>query len=928
VAFAFQSGNSLPWNGLPGTKIRKTVTGLSCLQILPLLLGMLSTAGSVAAAQGGSAIDRSFPQPGEWTSYRRTGRLDAHSPLHGEITQPHVLWKQFVGTLDSWFVLTPGARHHTSQAALNTSTSLSAIPTTLPGWGLQAPVIVDGVPQPITQNCTTTYAHVLPDHPGYQKLEFESAFARPTTNGDWAHDCVGRCFAWENGAWKLIWQSDPIDALFAPQPIVGDFDADGSPEVAILPWKELLILDARTGKVKDRCHFTDGRSYGFFGTYDLDGDGKSEFVVQADFAKHVDVLGYRNGKLSLLWRKEIETDISNPQKILRVPPEPVGDVDGDGKREVMESVFNATGDNRWHLLVHDGITGVMKADLPDEYLRAVVDLNGDGAASLLTTHASGAGVPECGTLHAWTLQDGQPHALWQGEGMAWQTWNPPLPMHVNSGATVADQDVMWRRVEGRAWVVLRQQVRNRPGEVRLTTERWNGDHFELVSAVQGRHLEAMGMDARDGKVLVRTSCLQNQSLSVVSDYGTIAPLGTTSRGVPTVGVAVAQESASGRSIVIAPGPIGSEELVAFRVPGKGHRAQELWRVAGRGQGVNWPQGQMYGPVVADLSGDGRRQHLYATSAPSGCARLMATTLTNQPIWHHDFPTIPGTPPIWNTGGLVMWTTGHFRDKRTQDVLVTVRRSMMHSEETCLLSGHDGKEIWRRNRQIDNRGVGGTPFAIADYDGDGLDDVACLHPSEFYLLNGATGKDILAKPATWDGVPAKPVYWGIPIAGDFDGSGKASLLFGTTNRSMIGRVRTDGTLAWWDALDAATTCLPAIGNFTGHGHTEIVGLGFKDGMHCYDAMRGKLLWSMPSPTDQTAGELVSADINSDGRDEVLMTAGTTLYCIGSSPDGTQGTLLWKLDLHTWLGPPVIADTEGDGRASILMVGADGNVYCVR
>ena len=307
---------------------------------------------------------------------------------------------------------------------------------------------------------------------------------------------------------------------------------------------------------------------------------------------------------------------------------------------------------------------------------------------------------------------------------------------------------------------------------------------------------------------------------------------------------------------------------------------------------------------------------------------MVTSLSNHEIWHHDFPTIPGTPPIWNTGGLVMWQAGHFTDRRRQDVLVTVRRSMMHSEETLLLSGRDGKELWRRVRQINNRGVGGTPFAIADYDGDGLDDIACLHPSEFYLLNGATGRDILAKPATWEGVPAKPVYWGVPIAGDFDGSGKASLLFATLRRTMIGRIRTDGALVWWDALDAATTCLPAIGDFTGHGRKDMVGLGFADGLRCYDAETGKILWRLPSPTDQTACELASADIDGDGRDEVLLTAATTLYCVGSSPDGTQGTVRWKLDLHTPLGPPMIADTEGDGKASILVVGADGNVYCVR
>jgi outer membrane protein assembly factor BamB len=909
---------------------RSRTAGIGAVLFLSWLL---CAACNAALAQNGGAMNSAFPLPGEWPSYRGNNRLDGHASLRGQILQPHILWKQFVGTLDSWFVLNPGEntgkRNPAGSISIDVHIPLSNPPTTDASWGLSRnPVVQDGAPLPIAQTSTVAYAHVLPDRPGYQKLEFESGFAKPTTNGDWAHDCVGRCFAWEHGAWKQIWQSAPIDALFSPQPIVGDFDGDGQPEVAILPWKEALILDARTGKVKDRCRFTDGRSYGFFGAYDLNGDGKSEFVVQADFAKHVDVLGYRQGKLSLLWREEIETDISNPQKILRVAPEPVGDVDGDGKREVLVSVFNAAGDNRWHLVVHDGMTGAVKADLPDEYLRGVVDLDGDGVAQLLTVHASGAGVPDYGSIRVWSLVGGKAHIVWRGEGMAWQTWRPPLPLHVNSGATLGDQDVLWRRVGGQAWAVLRQPGHDRPEETRLMTARWHHHRFEPMATVQGRNLEAIGMDDRDGRVLVRSSGATGAALRATVSYGAVHPLGITPRGVPAVSAVVVRDPASQRPIVIACGAVDSQEMVAFHPPHNGEPAQELWRIAGRGQGVNWPQAQMYGPVVADLNGDGDRQHIYAASAPQGYARLMVASLSNREIWHHDFPAIPGTPPIWNTGGLVMWQTGHFTDARRQDVLVTVRRSMMHSEETLLLSGRDGKELWHRVRQIDNRGVGGTPFAIADYDGDGLDDVACLHPSEFYLLNGATGRDILAKPATWDGVPAKPVYWGVPIADDFDGSGKPSLIFGTTRRSMIGRVQADGTLAWWDALDAATTCLPVVGDFTGRGRKEIVGLGFADGLRCYDAATGRVLWRLSSPTDQTDCELASADIDGDGRDEVVFTAATILYCVASTPDGAQGTVRWKLDLHTTLGPPVLADAEGDGKLSILVVGADGNVYCIR
>src|SRR5689334_10297843 len=381
------------------------------------------------------AMPGSFPRPGEWPAYRRNGTLDAHSPLQGTLTQPRIAWKQFVGATEHWFIVPGEAPAYSAESSAQNAFDTAILSD--PRWGLTAPLgEIEGRLQPLVQNSTTVYSHVLPDTPGLQKIVFESGFSKPTKNGDWAHDCVGRCYAWRQGQWVVVWETAPIDALFSPQPIVGDFDGDGAPEIAVLPWKELLILDARTGKVKDRCAFTEGRSYGFFGVYDLNGDGTREFVVQADFAKHVDVLGYRNGKLSLLWRQEIELDISNPQKVLRVPPEPVADVDGDGKKEVLVSLFNGTGDGHWHLTVHDGMTGAIKADIVDEHLQGVLDLDGDGVSELLTVHTSGAGVPTYGVLHVWSLKGGKPTLLWEGKQMAWQMSRHPQPAHINSGVTL------------------------------------------------------------------------------------------------------------------------------------------------------------------------------------------------------------------------------------------------------------------------------------------------------------------------------------------------------------------------------------------------------------------------------------------------------------------------------------------------------------
>ena len=373
------------------------------------------------------------------------------------------------------------------------------------------------------------------------------------------------------------------------------------------------------------------------------------------------------------------------------------------------------------------------------------------------------------------------------------------------------------------------------------------------------------------------------------------------------------------------------ELVALSAAHGTEPPRVQRRFPGRGQATNWPE--TLGPVAANLLGQGCWHILYAASAPGGEARLVAADLAGRTLWHHDFPAIPGEAPIWNVGGIILWQAGHFTHPGRQDVLVTVRRSMMHSDETYLLSGLDGKVLWHRPRQIAQRSCGGQPFAIADFDGDGLDDAASFYTHIRYILRGLDGRDLLAAENTWPGLPLTPVYWGQPIAGTFDNSGKPSLLFTTTNRQMVGRVRADGSLAWSDAYDQAANGFPALGDFAGDGRTEAIWMGFPDGVRCYDVATGKRKWTLPLGADRgwTGGQGISGDLNGDGRDEALFTVDHTLFCLGTASEGKGGKLLWTLDLPAAVSTPILADCDGTKTGtdlSILLMGADGYLYCVR
>ncbi len=943
------------------------------------LLGLSATAAAsllLTFASPAAPPSRAFPVPEEWPAYRRDGSLQAHSPARGSIVSPRIVWRQFVGVLEGRIVLepAPGQRRLVLPLAEVEPGSVS------PGLVEEDFLPKSDLGENELRSATTAYADVLPEEPGPEKIEFESGFAKPTVNGQW-QKCVGRCFARREGKWVQVWETQPIDLLFQPLPLVGDFDGDGRPEIAILPFHELLLLDARTGAIKDRCRFTDTRSYGFFGAYDFEHDGRTEFLVQADFSKHVDVLGFRNGKLGLLWQRNVEADISNPQKILRVGPNPVADVDGDGQDEVLTTIFNERGDQRWRVTVHEALTGRVKAELPDEYLAGLLDLEGRGVSQLLTVRATGAGVPKFGAIRVHSLEGNRFTTLWQKEDAAWETWEPPLPANVQSTATLGRATVISRRGPQGVTIAIREAKDRGTGLVTLSTARWGGRGFQRVMSVAGQGLQAVGLDRSD-RLLVRVDYQPGEAtrLQVVGAKATLLatrriggvpgpaavawpddakeptiivqghgeevvafhpPRGAgqaypdTAPGVrPSPGAAATERAGAPEYFTVALAadiaapedgrtPISPQPLGAVSGYARAGRPGKLARIAGRGQGTSWPE--TLGPVVADLAGDGRRALLLAAASPGGFARLQALDLSGRALWQHDFPNIPGTAPVWNTGGIVLWQAGHFTDPRRQDVLVTIRRSMMHSEETALLSGRDGRELWHRDRQISQRGVGGTPFALADYDGDGLEDVASLHPSIFYLLKGNTGADLLAKDATWKEVPAQPVYWGQPIAGDFLGTGRP-LFFG--GRSMTGLVRTDGSLVWWDALDQSAQDWPVFGNFTGQGRLEAMGAGYPDGIRCYDAATGRVLWRLPMPAPGSVIGSTSADLNGDGRDEALFVIGQQLVCLGAGRTPAEGSVLWRLPLPAQTGPPSLAVLGRSESLSILLVGADGFVYAVR
>lgn len=883
--------------------------------VICAMSAFLAAGGDTCAAADATAP--TFPAAGEWTGAAANPSLNNRVAGKGSMTAaPQVAWKHFLGRNQTTLLVEPAANAGQVAVTAKTGGNVPADAAWSQRWTPPGPQgLVAGQPQALPLDSDTTFADVLPDVPGLEKFYFQSGWNKGP-GGTRQDVSEGRMFAWKNGQWQQVWQTEPMNMPFGMYPLAGDFDGDGRLEIALLPWYQVSIYDAATGKLKDSCKFTEGRSYGTFGVYDMNGDGKSEFLVMGDFAQHVDVLGYVGGKLKLLWQDKIDPDITTAYQGLRLIPEPCGNFAGGKSLQVSVNLYDGRGDRRWHLILRDGMTGKVLVNQADEIALDTMDVNGDGRRELLTAQTSGQGLPKFGLIRVRTLEGDKLSTLWEGRDMGWiLTSQVPKDLHTQGASTSRGRlGVITRKIAGRTAVVLRSKGAS-DRSTSLCVAKWEAGGFKVATRLSGADLDCLAMDA-NGAMLATFTTVPGAGQNLTVNGGRATVLATAPMPATPAPPSVVRDSRDARPTIIAQGY--GKEILLLQTDGSAQGVHERRRVAGQAPG-NWPA--VYAMVTADLRGDGGRQLLYGDAAPGGYARLVAQEIaTGAEAWHSDFEHIPGELPIWNVGGLLYWTVGHFTQARTMDVLMNVRRSIMHSDETHLVDGRTGKQAWHRIKGAGWRSAGGHPYAVADFNGDGLDDAVSGYCEMHWIFKGTDGKDIQAGPNTWAGL-GENLWEAAFVAGLSDAAGKPVYAFCNSTASAL--IRPDNTVA--ARLEHGSN----FGDFDGSGKLEVIQADGK-GAKCYDALAGTLLWELPATPDAAgiAGSAICADLNGDGRPDALFSAGQTLYCVAYDAQAKRGRLLWKVVLPAACHATAVADVNGSGLLSILVSGSDGYLYCLK
>jgi len=876
-----------------------------------------------------------------------TGR----TPAVGRIRQPHLAWQADLAAREYFLQAVP----RPGQTVWSPADSSALPPLSAEArraWGLAPPLLdVAGNGQPVDPPWApgARWGKFLPEVPGLQRLSWT------TTWGENAHFQMHSFEAGRDHP-RLIWDVPMAGATYSPLVIVVDLDGDGALEAAVSTWYGVMAYDLATGREKYRCLYRQGhgRQYGFFGAYAPPG-GPVYLGVIGDFAGHIGVLAFREGTLKDLWvhlfDPQSEQGIDRRFTINTIGPDPLGDFDGDGRGEALMNVFNEAGDERWHLLAYDLETGQHRWDLPDVYLHGHVDVDGDGREELLAQHCPGRPVGTHGELRLYRLRPTAPPVLWWSHPFA--RWSlaplPELPLTRLTGATKGMEAPVAGPLEGSPGsTVFYTAPGEKPGDPEsLQALQCHGGQPTVAWRIEGPLgvlLDAAAV--AEGRVLVRARWgraeengdkrgTEEEGRAVLRGKGVELTAMACQRLVRDAPQPLVLQDTTGRPQIVVADPL--DRIRGWALSRGPEAALRLrWEHPGRAMTTQVPQ--MLGLTAGDVDRDGQEEVLFVQETREGYSRLVALGLDGQERWHFDFPGFNGRAPVWNEGGTTIWAVGHFLSPDRWDVLVSNRRSIMHSDETVVVNVEARRVVWHRDilevrpswsttPWPHTRGYGGGLVALGDFDGDGLDDIALCYPAEYSVVKGNTGEQLLLE--TTGPLPGTDHFWvigGTPLVADLNGDGHPETLW-TSPSIVLAWTQRQGraALLWRTEPNDGATGQPAWGDTDGDGRREIGLPGFADGFRCLDPATGQSLWTVPAQGDGVSN-CVAADLNGDGIEEFLYANGSRLLAVARRP-GAASPILWQIDLPAPIRNVAVADVDGDGLAEILAGGSDGVLYGV-
>lgn len=346
-------------------------------------------------------------------------------------------------------------------------------------------------------------------------------------------------------------------------------------------------------------------------------------------------------------------------------------------------------------------------------------------------------------------------------------------------------------------------------------------------------------------------------------------------------------------------------------------------LGGLGEPIDLP-GVSEGVIVADMNGDGRpdlvrRTSLYEASSVVGGLNVMI----NDPEGWMSHSTVAAAD-------LLQFAVGDLDDDGDMDVLgvgVSFDPSLASTLQVYLNDG-----TGRLTAQPESSPVGGRLInpALADFNGDGLTDVAVCNLTEGHVgVIYNDGTDLFDPLFKLISVLSHGAGNGLETA-DLNGDGRPDLVAGDNFSRKLSVVLNAGEGAWEAAktYEVGEAPYPSVGDFTGDGWADVVMTGGDGSLYLLANTADFTGTLTPSPAIMTlpadVRNLKPVHVDTDGTLDLVALAGNSASMMLRGTEGGFEGPAWLF--YGSISGAGIADFDGDGRPDIVASGLnEGKTY---
>lgn len=658
-----------------------------------------------------------------------------------------------------------------------------------------------------------------------------------------------------------------------------------------------------------------GRNYGLLKLIDIDQDGIKEGIIVADgVCRHVGVVDNAAHGTQLLYDRYIEYPIIN--KTMRVVPDDVCDIDGDGNVEIVYCVYDST-TAAWTLYIVDARTNVDKQTITGLYLWGIEDVNNDGRKELLVSEETTASPANTSTIRVYGVVNGSYQSIWSKANSAF----------VIEKSTFTTNDIGDGSYGQRTRPLMTDMDNNGVAEffindsgtykaIDCTTgnTKWSttqGVPKKVVSLFNNNDSQIVTVDT-DGKMKLID---KNQNVLWTRDAGC----------VPNITPVTADIDNDGKmEMVVADG----SKTRVYRIDGTG--ATLLWTHQGKGT-LFYANGNT-SAVIADVYGDSRKEIIIRDVNASGEPMIKVLDCNGNTCWSYTFSG-------FGSNAIYQWLVGDFNGDGVKDIYVALLANGIDTGRSRIINGANQTLLWSSADTYNvaagvTRSAGPYPGipAVKDIDGDFRDELIFVSLDTYFKFdwNGSTmAESHVLSTGTTD------IYYNSMIPTDIDSNGSIENIFAAGfNRFSI--YNNSMTQLW--SMSAGGNYdimrrMQGIADVDNDGIKETA-IQFQLGsltnrIYCYNAANGTNEWnydlSASFGNDVVATDIQAADIDGDGRKEFIFGTNTGYLVALNGEAGASSRVCWSINTGVSLGNVVVTDVDGDNSSEVLVFAGDGKLY---